>query len=139
VVLDELPLTPNGKLDRAALPAPEGRPELDAVYQAPRTPAEEVLAEIWCEVLELERVGIHDNFFELGGHSLVATQVVSRVRDAFLVELPLRALFESPTVAALETVVKRMLLEEVEALSESDASAALHSMSSGRDEQRELA
>ncbi|HEV2757814.1 MAG TPA: amino acid adenylation domain-containing protein, partial [Actinomycetota bacterium] len=101
LVLDELPLTPAGKLDRAALPAPDGRPELGVAYAAPRTPEEEVLAEIWCEVLGLERVGIHDDFFQLGGHSLIATQVVSRVRDALSVELPLRALFESPTVAGL--------------------------------------
>nr|QEO74167.1 AMP-dependent synthetase and ligase [uncultured bacterium] len=105
VVLDELPLTPNGKVDRAALPGPEGRPQLDAVYAAPRTPAEEVLAGIWSEVLGFERVGIHDDFFELGGHSLVATQVVSRIRGAFSVELPLRALFDSPTIAGLAEVV----------------------------------
>nr|QEO74169.1 condensation domain-containing protein [uncultured bacterium] len=105
VSLDELPLTPNGKVDRAALPAPDGRPELDAAYAPPRTPAEEILAEIWCEVLAVDRAGIHDDFFELGGHSLVATQVVSRVRAAFGVELPLRALFESPTVAQLAVLV----------------------------------
>ena len=90
VVLPSLPLTPNGKVDRKALPAPEyQRAELAGEYQAPRTPAEEVLAGIWAEVLELERVGVHDNFFELGGHSLLATQVVSRIRHAFQVELPL--------------------------------------------------
>ncbi|HEV2756650.1 MAG TPA: amino acid adenylation domain-containing protein, partial [Actinomycetota bacterium] len=105
VVLDELPLTPNGKLDRAALPAPEGRPELESAYAPARTPEEEVLAAIWCEVLGLQRVGVHDDFFELGGHSLIATQVVSRVRDALSVELPLRALFESSTVAGLATLV----------------------------------
>jgi amino acid adenylation domain-containing protein len=102
VALDALPLTPSGKVNRRALPAPDlARPELDTTYAAPRNPTEEMLAGIWSQVLHLERVGIHDNFFDLGGHSLLATQVMSRVRDIFLVELPLRTLFESPTVAGL--------------------------------------
>jgi len=100
VILDALPLTANGKVDRKALPAPEGRPEIGA-YVAPRTPTEEALASIWCEVLRLDRVGIEDNFFELGGHSLIATRVVARVRDVLGVELALRTLFEAPTVRGL--------------------------------------
>jgi amino acid adenylation domain-containing protein/non-ribosomal peptide synthase protein (TIGR01720 family) len=135
VTLDELPLTPNGKLDRAALPAPEGRPELESAYVAPRNATEEILAGIWREILGLERVGTHDNFFELGGHSLVATQVVSRARAAFVVDLSLRTLFDMPTVAGLASEIERMLLEEIEALSETDASAALRSMPPGPDGQ----
>ncbi|HLL47390.1 MAG TPA: condensation domain-containing protein, partial [Longimicrobiaceae bacterium] len=102
VFVEALPLTPSGKLDRAALPAAgadgegAGRP-----CAPPRTPAEEVLAAIWGDVLGVERVGIHDGFFELGGHSLLAARVAARVRGAFGVDLPLRALFESPTVAGL--------------------------------------
>ena len=102
VFLDSLPLTPNGKVDRKALPVPDGRRlEQDENVSAPRTPIEEMLAGIWAEVLKLETIGIHDNFFDLGGHSLLATQVMSRLRGLFQVELPLRNLFESPTVAGL--------------------------------------
>ena len=102
VVLDSLPLTPSGKIDRGALPEPDkSRPELEKAYVAPRNETEAKLAEIWQELLEIEQVGVYDNFFELGGHSLLATQVVSRLRLAFTVELPLRTLFEGPTVAGL--------------------------------------
>ena len=102
VFLESLPLTPNGKVDRKALPVPDqARPELEAIFVRPRNPVEEMLAEIWAEVLKVERIGIHDNFFDLGGHSLLATQVVSRMRRALQVEIPLRALFETPTVAGL--------------------------------------
>jgi amino acid adenylation domain-containing protein len=97
VVLDALPLTPNGKVDLRALPEPEWAESAGST--SPRTPTEELLAAIWSEVLGRPPVGIHDGFFDLGGHSLLATQVVSRVRRTFGVELPLRALFEAPTVA----------------------------------------
>ncbi len=107
VFLDSLPLTPNGKLDRAALPQPDQtRPELMITFVAPRTPVEELLAKLWAEVLKLERVGIDDNFFELGGHSLLATQVVSRVRQAFQMELPLRSLFENPTIEGFANMIQ---------------------------------
>src|SRR5262249_26029442 len=113
VLLDALPLTTNGKLDRRALPVPDSdRPELERAWVAPRTPVEEMLAALWAEVLGLDRVGIHDNFFALGGHSLLATRVVSRVRQACRVDLPLRALFEAPTIAGLAvTLVERLLVQ----------------------------
>jgi amino acid adenylation domain-containing protein len=100
--LDKLPLTPHGKADRRALPAPEdAERELDAPFVGPRNAIEEVLSEIFAEVLTVERVGVNDNFFDLGGHSLLATQLVSRVRKDFQTDLPLRKIFEAPTVAAL--------------------------------------
>ncbi|HEX7239395.1 MAG TPA: amino acid adenylation domain-containing protein, partial [Longimicrobiaceae bacterium] len=114
VVLERLPLTPSGKIDRRALPAPE-RPE-SAISVAPRTPSEEVLAGIWAEGVGGERVGVEESFFELGGHSLLATKVVSRVRQAFGVEVPLRTLFEAPTVAGLA--------ERIEGLRASGAAVA---------------
>ena len=107
VFLDDLPLTPNGKVDRQALPAPgKTRSGLESAFAAPRTPIEEVLAGIWKQVLNLDQVGIHDNFFELGGQSILATQVFSRVRDHLRVVLPLRHLFETPTIQALAGLVE---------------------------------
>jgi amino acid adenylation domain-containing protein/FkbM family methyltransferase len=102
VLLDELPLTSSGKVDRGALPAPgRGEHESDASAVMPRTPVEELVAGVWAKVLGLERVGIHDNFFDLGGHSLLATQVVTRLREASNTDLPLRSIFEAPTVAGM--------------------------------------
>jgi amino acid adenylation domain-containing protein len=102
VPLDRFPLTPSGKVDRKALPAPAStRPDLKGTLVAPTTSTEERLARIWCEVLALSAVGIHDNFFELGGHSLSMTQVISRVRQAFQIEVPFIQVFQSPTIAKL--------------------------------------
>jgi amino acid adenylation domain-containing protein len=108
VYLDALPLNANGKLDRAALPAPGGERVGQRVYVAPRTASEETLAGIWSEVLGLERVGVEDSFFDLGGHSLLGVQVISRISEAFGIELPLRQIFAEPTVAALAQTVERL-------------------------------
>jgi amino acid adenylation domain-containing protein len=102
VQMGALPVSANGKVNRLALPEPgSARPHLSSDFVAPRTSAEERLAAIWAEVLQLERVGVNDNFFELGGHSLLAAQVVARVRAEFKIETSLRILFESPTVALM--------------------------------------
>ncbi|MBD2345772.1 non-ribosomal peptide synthetase [Anabaena subtropica] len=106
--LEALPLTPSGKIDRRALPIPNFQNE-EISFVAPRTPAEELVADIWMQILKREHLGIHDNFFDLGGHSLLATQVISRLREAFRVELPLRSLFEAPTVAQLVERIEKML------------------------------
>ncbi|HEX2252377.1 MAG TPA: condensation domain-containing protein, partial [Thermoanaerobaculia bacterium] len=115
VLLPELPLTPNGKVDRRALPAPEGRPA-ERELVAPRTPVEAAVAEIWAELLRTGPLGIDDDFFELGGHSLLATRVVSRLKERFAVDLPLRALFEAPTVAGLAALVAGLERSREEAL-----------------------
>ncbi|HZI74540.1 MAG TPA: non-ribosomal peptide synthetase, partial [Gemmatimonadales bacterium] len=104
VVLERMPLTVNGKIDRRALPAAEGT--RGESYEAPQTPVQDVVASIWAKVLGVERVGIDDNFFELGGHSLLATRAMSRIREAFQVEMPLRVLFEAPTVRGLAEQVE---------------------------------
>jgi aryl carrier-like protein len=116
VVLEALPLTPNGKVDRRALPAPGDDAVIREVYVAPQTPTEEVLASIWCELLKLDRVGVHDNFFALGGHSLLAMRLVARMREVFQVELPLRALFETPTIARLAMLLPEVWEEEIIAI-----------------------
>ena len=101
VMLDALPLTINGKLDAAALPQPDDGALLTASFVAPRNAVEDGLCEIFKSVLQIERVGIEDGFFALGGHSLHATQLVSRTKQAFNVDLPLRAVFDAATVAQL--------------------------------------
>ncbi|HEX7836823.1 MAG TPA: amino acid adenylation domain-containing protein [Kofleriaceae bacterium] len=136
VRLASLPLTPSGKIDRLKLPEPvdlvAGRDGALA-YVAPRTPVEQFLSECWSDVLQVDKVSIHDNFFDLGGHSLSATQLVSRIRDQFAVELPLYRVFERPTLEllALEIIQRQAsredqsqleaLLSEIESLSEEDS------------------
>jgi amino acid adenylation domain-containing protein len=108
VVLDALPLTPNGKVDYQALPEPEwSESENEDDYVAPRTPLEEKLTAIWAELFKVSSVGVNDNFFELGGHSLLAMQVATRVRNTLGFNLPLRILFESPTVARLAEALEK--------------------------------
>ena len=100
--LDDLPLTATGKVDREALPSiGSARPDLDLDFQDARNPLEKVLSLIWSDVLGIDSVGVHDNFFDLGGHSLLATQLISRLRSSFQLELPLRNIFEAPTIAEL--------------------------------------
>ena len=138
VTLKEIPLTPNGKVNRAELPVPQVSEDgTSANFVAPRSPQEETLAEIWRETLGVAQVGVESNFFDLGGHSLLATRVVTQIRERFGVELPLRVLFESPTIAGLaqhldavqvkETQLSRILsmLENVENISEEEVTALL--------------
>jgi len=114
IVLPAIPRTASGKVDRSRLPEPTGAEAGRAdQYVAPRTPVEEELAEIWADVLSVERVGIHDDFFALGGHSLLGTQLISRVRKAYPIDLPLRRLFETPTVAGLASLIAEGLAAEI--------------------------
>ena len=106
VQLDQLPLTPNGKVDRRALPEP-AKPNLEKDYVAPRTEIEKTIAEIWQQILGLEKIGIHDNFFELGGHSLLITQLFTRLQNTFEVRLTLRTLFDAPTIAKITEDIQR--------------------------------
>lgn len=122
VQLDRLPLNANGKLDRKALPEPDfGAAVQDIV--GPRNLTEEVLVEMWRDVLQLDKLGVHDNFFELGGHSLLATQVVTRVQESLAVEITLAQFFAAPTVAKLAAIVEQAMLEDIK--SEEAASTAL--------------
>ena len=114
VPMSALTLTPNGKVDRKSLTKiARGRSDVDVDYVAPRTDLEEELARIWAGVLRVERVSIFDNFFELGGHSLLATRLMSRLRESFKIDLPLRSLFETPTVAGLAVTMVQYQLEQV--------------------------
>jgi amino acid adenylation domain-containing protein len=130
VPLKNLPLTPNGKIDRQALPAPDQvRPEQAGLFIAPRNSTETKLANIWAELLRIERIGVYDNFFDLGGHSLLATQLISRVRDAFQVELLVRHIFAAPTVADLATIVVKKLTEQADEELLAEALAELEELS----------
>jgi acyl carrier protein len=134
VVLPALPLTPNGKVDRRALPEPFGSREGSvASFVAPRTPGEESLAAIWRELLGIERIGVQDHFFDLGGHSLLAAQLLSRVREAFGVEVPLAVLFETrPTV---ENLARAIFQHQVEAADDALIAAAFEDLEGMSDEE----
>ena len=138
VQLAALPLTPNGKIDRHSLPVPANlRPQLHAAYVEPGSVTERLLTEIWQEVLEIDCVGIHDNFYDLGGDSLAATRIVAKIVQHLQLEVPLRALFQAPTVAEMAAVITADLgesteaaglervLAELEALSEEEAQRRL--------------
>ncbi|MEU2674396.1 amino acid adenylation domain-containing protein [Streptomyces sp. NPDC007164] len=116
VTLERLPLTANGKVDRRALPVPDHqRPDLGREYTAPRNAVERTVTTVWQELLGIERVGVHDNFFQLGGHSLLATQVASRLRKALRVDVPVRAVFDSPTPAQLAQDIADLMMAAITA------------------------
>jgi acyl carrier protein len=108
VVLESFPLTPNGKVDRKALPAPE-LSSIGEHFVPPQTPVEKMLVGLWTELLDVEKIGANDNFFDLGGHSLLAMRLFVRIRDVFGLELPLRLLFEAPTVAELAKRIENLV------------------------------
>ncbi|MDT0527968.1 amino acid adenylation domain-containing protein [Micromonospora sp. DSM 115977] len=126
MVLDALPLTTSKKVDRRALPAPTPvRADPGRAYEAPRTPLEEAVADIWATVLEVDRVGVHDDFFDLGGHSLLATRVLAHLRQGFDLDLPLRLLFEQTTVADLADAVQTAIENEISQLSDAEVAELL--------------
>ena len=136
IFLENLPISPSGKIDRRALPEPEAiRPELEVAFVAPRTPVENDLARLWAEALDLEwkdgqsPIGVHDNFFELGGHSLLATQIISRVRETYQVDLPIRKVFETPTIGGLAEILSQSLLDSAETEEMDELLRTLESMS----------
>ena len=124
VKIYSLPLTTNGKLDRKSLPAPDEDNRLvNDVFMAPRTPIEQRVAEILCALFKVKEVGVNDNFFLLGGHSLLGAQLLTKIRNAFGIELPLRAVFDAPTIAALSATIEREIVARVESMTEAEAQA----------------
>ncbi len=122
VILNNLPLNPSGKVDRSALPKPSEEGQREKSYEAPRNQTEKELIHIWQEILSVKEVGIHDNFFELGGHSLNVAQVIAHIQSCFGQELPLRSVFESPTIAELALL---LVQQDAQDLEEDDLSAML--------------
>jgi amino acid adenylation domain-containing protein len=129
IKLDALPLTPNGKVDRASLPVPDETNSLrDNIVSLPRTETEKTVASILSNLLGVEQVDVEENFFALGGHSLLGAQVVARLREAFAIELPLRTLFEVPTVAGLSVEIERLLLAKLEVMTEDEVEQSLQAV-----------
>ncbi|WP_460917114.1 phosphopantetheine-binding protein [Plantactinospora veratri] len=126
VPLEQIPLTPNGKLDRRALPTPARTvAEVDAAgYVAPQGPVEERIAEIWAELLDVD-AGTQTNFFTVGGHSILAVRLASRIQEEFEIDLPVRTVFERPTIARIAEAVEERIRAEIDELSESDLLAGL--------------
>ncbi|WP_256640956.1 phosphopantetheine-binding protein, partial [Streptomyces murinus] len=121
VQIDALPLTPNGKLDRKALPAPDpAAAAAEVSYVAPRSDAEVLVAEVWCEVLGVGRVGVHDNFFEIGGNSLLAMKVSARLREALALDVPVRTMFVHPRLEQLADAVEALLVADLEEVSDDE-------------------
>src|SRR5690606_31696456 len=119
----------NGKLDRNALPAPTSDTTKAAIPAAqervpPSSLAEEAVAQVWSEVLEVTEFGVHDDFFESGGHSLLALRLIARLRDNLQIELPIRSIFQNPTIAGLATIVEQALLDDIEASGEGQVTTA---------------
>jgi acyl carrier protein len=112
VMIETLPLTPNGKVDLAALPEPVAAEAGGGEWEEPRTPLEQVLQEIWSELIGVERIGIRDDFFKLGGHSMLGARIVSRVRDELEIDLPLSTVFDRPTIEGLAAAVEDLLVAE---------------------------
>ena len=126
VTLDSLPRLPNGKINRKALPAPDKTAlEAKTAYEPPPSPVEKQVAEIWARLLGVERIGTRDNFFDLGGHSLLVTQLVARVYDVFQVSIPLRSIFEKPTIVELALVIEEELIREIAQYTEKEAESLL--------------
>jgi aryl carrier-like protein len=117
VAMERLPLTANGKLDVKALPAPE----LGAAWVEPRTPVEQALAELWSDVLRVERVGVNDDFFQLGGHSLLIMRLIARVHDAFGLEISIRTVFAAPTLEAMAGVIEERIYEDILGMDDAQA------------------
>ena len=143
--LDQLPLTPSGKLDRRALPAPDmSRPQMREPFAPPQTPTEQVLSEIWSEILKVTPIGIHDDFFALGGDSLLATRLIFKTRHALNVEIPMGTIFDVRTISRLaehidaagraeaeEAARIARLLDQLEQLPDQEVSALLKANESG--------
>lgn len=137
LLLEKLPRTASGKINYKLLPTPDRtRPEIEKSYVAPRNPIEQLLASIYGQILDIEQIGIHDNFFEAGGHSLSATQVITQIRETFRIDIPLRAMFEAPTVSGLSDLLVKHETQPEQALSIARLRLKIKNMSA--DEVREM-